>query len=90
MTSRAPDAGFTLIEVTVVLAILGFLGGLTWVLATPGGALEGPVPSVALYGLGVARAVVLTEQVLRRRDLGPVTLNMVHAPEADDTVRQQG
>jgi hypothetical protein len=29
----------------------------------------------------VAASVVITERVLRRRDLGPVTLDLVHAPE---------
>jgi hypothetical protein len=33
------------------------------------------------YFVGVAASVVVTERVLRRRDLGPVTLDMVHAPD---------
>jgi hypothetical protein len=38
-------------------------------------------PGSALYLASVAAAVVLTEQVLRRRELGPVTLDMVHASD---------
>jgi hypothetical protein len=39
-----------------------------------------------VYFASVASAVVITEQVLRRRELGRVTLDMVHAPDvsADD------
>lgn len=35
------------------------------------------------YFVAVAAGVVITERVLRRRDLGPVTLDLVHAPEND-------
>ena len=33
------------------------------------------------YFVGVAASVVVAERVLRRRDLGPVTLDMVHAAD---------
>jgi hypothetical protein len=35
----------------------------------------------ASYYLAVASAVVITERVLRRRELGPVTRDHVHAPD---------
>ncbi len=35
----------------------------------------------AVYFLGVACAVILTEPVLQRRELGPVTRDLVHAPD---------
>jgi hypothetical protein len=37
-----------------------------------------------VYFVAVAAAVVVTEQVLRRRDRGPVTLDVVHAPDEVD------
>jgi hypothetical protein len=42
------------------------------------------------YFAAVAAAVIVTEQVLRRRDLGPVTLASVHAPEDDEAARRPG
>jgi peptidoglycan/LPS O-acetylase OafA/YrhL len=48
------------------------------VVGTGGTGLEvGPTA----YFVGVAAAVVVTERVLRRREVGPVTRDMVHAPE---------
>ncbi len=47
----------------------------------------------AVYLLMTVSSVVLTEQVLRRRGLGRVTLDMVHAPdhaEIDDSRRREG
>jgi hypothetical protein len=38
---------------------------------------EGP----AIFLVMVVASVVITERVLRRRELGPVTLDMVHAPD---------
>ena len=35
----------------------------------------------ASYYVAVASAVVITERVLRRRELGPVTRDQVHAPD---------
>ena len=46
-------------------------------------------PGSALYLASVAAAVVLTEQVLRRRDHGPVTLDMVHAPDDVEAASSQ-
>ena len=37
------------------------------------------------YFVGVAASVVVTERVLRRRELGPVTRDMVHTPEEVDS-----
>ncbi len=34
-----------------------------------------------IYPVAVLSSVVITERVLRRRELGPVTLDMVHAPD---------
>lgn len=36
----------------------------------------------------VAAGVVITERMLRRRDLGPVTLDLVHAPEDEGAARR--
>ena len=59
MTSRAPDAGFTLIEVTVVLAVLGLVGGL--VLA------RGPQRSATLDMRAAATSVAQTMKGARTR-----------------------
>lgn len=70
------------------LALLGLIIGISWALPSNAGQESLTVDlDAALYLLGVACSVVLTEQVLRRRDLGPVTLDMVHAPENDSTPR---
>ena len=45
---------------------------------------SGPEVGLTVYFVAVAAAVVVTEQVLRRRDRGPVTLDMVHAPDEVD------
>ena len=39
------------------------------------------VGAPVIYLVAVLSSVVITERVLRRRDLGPVTLDMVHAPD---------
>ncbi len=40
------------------------------------------------YFVAVAAGVVITERMLRRRDLGPVTLDLVHAPEDEGAARR--
>lgn len=75
------------------LVVLALGGVLTVVMEGVVPALGVPTDAeadVGLYLLGVASAVVLTEQVLRRRDLGPVTRDMVHAPEDDAAARRPG
>ncbi len=39
------------------------------------------VGDAVIYLVAVLSSVVITERVLRRRELGPVTLDMVHAPD---------
>ena len=66
------------------LAVGGMAGSLAWLIVPLVGVESVDVtarPGPALYFLAVIFSVVLTEQVLRRRDLGPVTLDMVHANE---------
>ena len=66
------------------LAAAGVAGTLIWlVLPLIDGEGVGITtqPGPTVYFLAVLFSVVLTEQVLRRRDLGPVTLDMVHASE---------
>lgn len=41
------------------------------------------------YCVAVAASVIVAEQVLRRRDRGPVTLDMVHAPEEGEAARRR-
>ena len=42
------------------------------------------------YFVALAAGVVVTERVLRRRDLGPVTRDLVHAPEGEEATRHPG
>lgn len=64
------------------LAAGGMAGSLAWLIVPLIGGESVDVttrPGPALYFLAVVFSVLLTEQVLRRRDLGPVTLDKVHA-----------
>ena len=65
-----------------VLAVLSLGMGLFLALDGASGASSTRVdPGGATYFVMVASSVVVTERVLRRRALGRVTLDMVHAPE---------
>jgi hypothetical protein len=64
------------------LAAGGMAGSFAWLIVPLIGGDSVDVttrPGPALYFLAVVFSVLLTEQVLRRRARGPVTLDMVHA-----------
>ena len=42
------------------------------------------------YFVAVVAVVIVTERVLRRRDVGPVTRDLVHAPEGGEATRRPG
>ncbi len=63
-------------------AVVALASGLTFLLDA---VIRSVTVSLAVgpmaYFVAVAASVIVTEQVLRRRDLGPVTLDMVHAAD---------